>query len=85
MIFITHLINLKGSHRCPRRHCPHNLLGVGQLVSPYSWIYKPYNMTGLVTLVTGFLFERTTFIIIISQTGIGTLISRLFRGWGTLF
>ena len=42
-------------------------------------------MTGLVTLVTGFLFERTTFIIIISQTGIGTLISRLFRGWGTLF
>ena len=79
MIFVTHVINLKGSH-----HCPHNLLGVGQLVSPYSWIYKPYNMTGLVTVVTCFLFERTTFMIMISQTAVGTLIARLFRGWGTL-
>ena len=40
-------------------------------------------MAGLVTVVTFFPFVRTTFMIMISQTTVATLITWLFRGWGT--
>ena len=38
-------------------------------------------MTGLVTVLTSFPFVRTTFMVMIAQTAVATLLSGLFMGW----
>ena len=38
-------------------------------------------MTGLVTVVTFFPFERRAFMVMIAQTAVATLLSGLFMGW----
>ena len=85
MFLVAHVINLKESQiiiSVPVISVHKIYWGLGSLCLPFLGFTSPHNMAGLVTLVTFFLFERTTFMIMISRTAVATLI---FGGWGTFF
>ena len=82
-ILVTHVINLKGSQvviAVPVITVYIIYWGSGSLCLPFLGFSSPYNLAGLVTVVTFFLFERTTFMIIISKTVVATLSTLIFRG-----
>lgn len=58
--------------------------GVHSLCLPFLGFAGHCHMAGFVTVVALFLEKRTTFMIVIFQTAVATLINRLFRGWQTL-
>ena len=87
MILAAHVINFRGSQIiiAVLLITVHIIYwGLGSLCLPFFEFTSPDNMAGLVTVMTLFVFERTTFMIMISQTAVATLTTRLFRGRGTL-
>ena len=87
MILAAHVINFKGSQiiiAVPLITVRIIYWGLGSLCLLFLEFTSPDNMAGLVTMMTLFVFKRTTFMIMISQTAVATLSTRLFRGWGTL-
>ena len=88
MILVDHVINFKGSQiiiALPVITVHIIYWDLGSLCLPFLGFTSPDNIGSLVTVMTLFVFERTTFMTMISQTAVVTLTTRLFRGWGTLF
>ena len=83
MILVTHVINLKGSQvviAVPVITVYIIYWGSGSLCLPFLGFISPYNMVGPVTVVTFFLFEKTTFMIMISEAAVARLITFFFEG-----